>query len=134
MLFSHWLRQILQNIIKNSALVWFFETRRSTNCGCVCLVQNDSTLNATHCTFTRNNARLGGAIIASVGYWIQGLTALENRIHHSNDTFLYYSCLELLLYWTVTTLSWKCILASPQWNHTSRICFKLYYWDCILIS
>ena len=69
------------------------------------LPQKNSTLNATHCTFTSNNAEYGGAIYARVGHRMQNVTVVENRIHHSNDTVVYYKFLELLLflYWTITT-------------------------------
>ena len=69
------------------------------NCGWVCLVQRNSTLNATHCTFTSNNARFdGGAIYAWVGHRVQGVTVFDNRIQQSNHTVSYYKFLELLLF------------------------------------
>ena len=65
----------------------------------VCLPQHDCTLNAIHCTFKNNNAENdGGSLYAQLGYCIQNLTVLENRIHHSNDAILYYKILELLLF------------------------------------
>ena len=50
------------------------------NCGCVCLSQVNSTLNATNCTFTNNAGVGGGAISARVGHPIQGVTVLGNTI------------------------------------------------------
>ena len=56
-----------------------------------CLPQERSTLNATHCIFTSNNAKdtAGGAIYAWVGHRMHGLTVVHNRIHHSVVTTLF---------------------------------------------
>ena len=63
------------------------------------LPQKNSTLNATRCTFTSNNAGDdGGAIHTEVGHCMQSATVVENRNHHSNDTVLYYKFLELLVF------------------------------------
>ena len=82
--------KILQNITRihlPSALVYFCDTWHCINCGRVCLAQEHSTLNATHCTFTRNVAGVnGGAITAWVGHCVQGVAVLDIRIHQSNHT------------------------------------------------
>lgn len=44
-----------------------------TDSGYVSLEQGDSILNATHCTFASNNATYGGAILAQVGWKMDGL-------------------------------------------------------------
>ena len=67
-------------------------------CGCVCMSQRDSTLNATDCTFTSNNASTGGAMYAEVGPDIQGLTTVQNRTQQSNETVVDYKLLEMLLF------------------------------------
>ena len=88
--------QILQNIHKITKSIYFVHLLFWQSMTlyqmwmCVCLPQDKSTLNATHCTFKSNNALTeGGAIYALVGPRIQGLTVVENRIHHSNAIVLY---------------------------------------------
>ena len=64
------------------ALVYFYQSWHWIDSGCAWLAQDGSTLNATHCTFTSNNAEnYGGAILALVGHCIQRVLVLENRIH-----------------------------------------------------
>ena len=95
---------------------------------CVCLPQDKFTLNAFHCIFTSNNALTeGGAIYALVGHRIQGLTVVENRIHHSNDIVSYYKFLELLLffYLTVTTHHLNCNI----WSGIDLMSTKLFTKD-----
>ena len=113
---------------------------------CVCLPQTDCALDATHCTFTSNNAEDdGGAIYAWVGHRMHGLTVVENRIHHSDDTVLQYKCLELFvfLYWTLTTHHRNYNICSginiistelvskdhPPWSEDT-IMALLSVWDC----
>ena len=82
---DHQARHILQNITKIHliyALAYFYESWYWINSGCGWLAQDGCTLNATHCTFTSNNAEVaGGAIYAVVGHGVQGLSVVENRIH-----------------------------------------------------
>ena len=81
---AHPSREILQNMTKICIpyeRVEIYKVWHCINCGCVCLSQDNSTLNATHCTFTSGNAEgAGGAIAAWVGHPIQGVTVLGNTI------------------------------------------------------